>query len=65
MAPVVRKLPESDLRDPSIPPCAQSGQGMGFLAADDRGEEETALDKDGPLGCGEGFTEFSAASEPE
>ena len=37
----------------------------GFLAADDRGEEETALDKDGPLGCGEGVAEFSAASEPE
>ena len=37
----------------------------GFFAADDRGKEETALDKDGPLSCGEGFTEFSAASEPE
>ena len=37
----------------------------GFLAADDRGEEETALDKDGPLSCGEGVTEFGAASEPE
>ena len=34
-------------------------------ARHDRGEEETALDKDGPLGCGEGVTEFSAASEPE
>ena len=25
----------------------------GFFAANDRGEEETALDKDGPLSCGE------------
>ena len=37
----------------------------GFCAADDRGEDETALDKDGPLGCGERVAEFGAASEPE
>ena len=37
----------------------------GFLAANDRGEKETALDKDGPLSCGEGVTEFGAVSEPE
>ena len=36
-----------------------------FLAADDRGEEETALDKDNLLSCREGVTEFGAASEPE
>ena len=27
-----------------------------FLAANDRGEEEMALDNNGPLGCGEGVT---------
>ena len=31
VASVARKLPELDLRDPLIPPFAQSGQGMGTL----------------------------------